>query len=105
MIRPIAHLLLHFVVPGAVARWAFAEKWKSAWLIMLATMIVDLDHLSANPIYDPNRCGIDFHPLHTYAAMPVYAVLGVIPKTRLAGLGLLIHMALDGLDCICIFSL
>ena len=99
MIRSIAHLLLHFVVPGAAARWVFSERWKKAWLIMIATMLVDLDHLLADPIYDPNRCGIGFHPLHTYAAMLVYAALGVIPKTRIVGLGLLIHMALDGLDC------
>lgn len=99
MIRPIAHLLLHFIVPGAAARWAFSERWKKSWLIMIATMLVDLDHLLADPIYDPNRCGIGFHPLHAYAALPVYAVLGVIPQTRLIGLGLLIHMALDGLDC------
>jgi len=100
MIRPIAHLLLHFVVPGAAARWAYSERWKTAWLIMIATMLVDLDHLLAVPIYDPNRCGIGFHPLHTYAVMPFYAVLCVIPRTRLVGLGLIIHMALDGLDCV-----
>ena len=100
MIRPIAHLLFHFIVPGAAARWFFSERWKKAWLIMMVTMLVDLDHLLADPIYDPNRCGIGFHPLHTYAAMLVYTVLGLIPRTRLVGLGLLIHMALDGLDCV-----
>lgn len=100
MIRPIAHLLLHFIVPGAAARWAYPEKWKKAWLIMMATMLIDLDHLLADPIYDPNRCGIGFHPLHTYAAVLVYMLLAVLPKTRLVGLGLLIHMALDGLDCV-----
>jgi hypothetical protein len=100
MIRPIVHLLLHFIVPGAAARWFFSERWKKAWLIMMVTMLVDLDHLLANPIYDPNRCGIGFHPLHAYAAVLVYTVLAVIPRTRLVGLGLLIHMVLDGLDCI-----
>ena len=100
MIRPIAHLLLHFIVPGAAARWSFSERWKKVWLIMMVTLLVDLDHLLADPIYDPNRCGIGFHPLHTYAAMLVYTVLGLIPRTRLVGLGLLIHMALDGLDCV-----
>ncbi|MEW6674340.1 MAG: DUF6122 family protein [Thermodesulfobacteriota bacterium] len=100
MIRPIVHLLLHLIVPAAAARWVYSEKWKTAWLLMVATMLVDLDHLLADPIYDPDRCGIGFHPLHAYAAMPVYAVLAVIPGTRLVGLGLLIHMALDELDCI-----
>ena len=100
MFRPAVHLLSHVITPGAAAKWTFADRWKSAWLIMVATMIVDLDHLMADPVYDPNRCGIGFHPLHTYAAMLVYTVLGVIPRTRLVGVGLLIHMALDGLDCV-----
>ncbi len=100
MIRPITHILLHFLAPGIVAGIAFRDRWKSAWLIMALTIIVDLDHLLANPIYDPNRCGIGFHPLHSYPAIVIYLVLTTITKTRLIGLGLLIHMALDGLDCI-----
>ena len=100
MIRPITHILLHFLAPGIVAGIAFRDRWKSAWLIMALTIIVDLDHLLANPIYDPNRCSIGFHPLHSYPAIVIYLVLTSITKTRLIGLGLLIHMALDGLDCI-----
>ena len=100
MIRPSVHLLLHFIVPGIAAGLSFRERWKSAWIIMALTIGVDLDHLIANPIYDPNRCSIGFHPLHTYPAVAVYLVLTAITKTRLIGLGLLIHMALDGIDCI-----
>ena len=100
MIRPSVHLLLHFIVPGIAAGLSFRERWKSAWIIMALTIGVDLDHLIANPIYDPNRCSIGFHPLHTYPAVAVYLVLTAINKTRLIGLGLLIHMALDGIDCI-----
>ncbi len=100
MIRPIDHLLLHFIVPGIVAGIAFRDRWKSAWLIMALTIIVDLDHLLASPIYDPNRCSIGFHPLHSYPAIVIYLVLTTITKTRLIGLGLMIHMALDELDCI-----
>ena len=100
MIRPIAHLMLHFIVPGIVAKFAFGGRWKSAWVIMASTIIVDLDHLLADPIYDSNRCSIGFHPLHSYPAILIYLVLTIITKTRLIGLGLLIHMALDGIDCI-----
>ena len=67
---------------------------------MLATMVIDLDHLLADPLYDPNRCSIGFHPLHTQWAVLVYIVLAVIPSTRIAGFGLLIHIVLDSLDCI-----
>jgi len=93
------HLASHFVVPALIAWLFFREQWLRAWLIMIATMLVDLDHLLANPIYDPNRCSVGFHPLHTPPAIIVYVML-VLPKpTRLVGLGLLIHMMLDGIDC------
>lgn len=67
---------------------------------MLSAMLVDLDHLLADPIYDPQRCGIGFHPLHTYPAIGAYALLLVPKTTRLVALGLVIHMALDALDCV-----
>lgn len=93
------HILLHFAVPAIVARVFFKDKWLKAWLIMVATMVVDLDHLLADPIYDPDRCSIGYHPLHSWPAIVAYTGLAVWPKTRLIGLGLLIHMALDGIDC------
>ena len=100
MSRPILHLILHVLVPGAVARLAFADRWRRAWLIMLLTMVVDLDHLLAMPIYDPDRCGIGFHPLHSEVAIGVYCILALIPASRVVGVGLLIHMLLDGIDCV-----
>ena len=95
----VIHLLLHLLVPGAVAALAFRTQWRRAWLIMLATMAVDLDHLLADPVYDPNRCSIGFHPLHRGWAVGVYALMAAWPRTRLVGIGLLIHMALDLSDC------
>lgn len=95
----LLHLVLHAAVPGGVALLFYRPRWKKAWLIMLATMLVDLDHLLADPIYDPQRCGIGFHPLHSYPAMAVYALLLVPKTTRLVAVGLVIHMALDALDC------
>lgn len=99
-VSAVIHLVLHLVVPGAVALVFFRENWKKAWLIMVATMLVDLDHLLADPIYDPGRCSIGYHPLHTWPAIGVYALLTIPAKTRLVGLGLVIHMALDGIDCL-----
>ncbi|NNF58974.1 MAG: hypothetical protein HKN04_12135 [Rhodothermaceae bacterium] len=94
------HLVLHAVVPGLVAVLFFRDRWKAAWGVMLATMLVDLDHLLADPIYDPARCSLGFHPLHTAPAIALWAALALSEKTRLVGLGLLIHMGLDGLDCL-----
>lgn len=93
------HLLLHGLVPGVVAWLFFRKRWRRAWIIMLVTMLVDLDHLVAKPIYDPQRCSIGFHPLHRAPAIAVYAGMTLIPATRLVGLGLVIHMALDATDC------
>jgi hypothetical protein len=93
------HILLHVAVPLAVAWIVFRAHWQRAFIIMLATMLVDLDHLLATPLYDPNRCSIGFHPLHTWPAIAVYFALLLPKSTRLIGLGLVIHMALDAVDC------
>ena len=100
MFRPVIHLALHFLAPALVARVAYAPQWRHAWLVMMATMLVDLDHLLAVPLYDPNRCSMGFHPLHTWPAVAVYVLLLAVPKWRLVAIGLLIHMLLDSLDCV-----
>ena len=64
-------------------------------------MLVDLDHLLATPIYDPMRCSINFHPLHRFLPIVLYVLISFSkqPILRYSGLGLIIHMALDSLDC------
>jgi len=62
-------------------------------------MLVDLDHLLATPIFDPSRCSIGFHPLHSYPAILIYAILIFYPNARVIALGLLMHMFTDGIDC------
>lgn len=93
------HYSLHLLAPGLIAWVFFRDHWKSAWLIMLATMIIDLDHLLANPIFDPNRCSIGFHPLHSYIAIGLYPILLFFRKTRIIGVGILFHILTDLLDC------
>lgn len=66
---------------------------------MLLTMLVDLDHLLATPIYDPQRCSIGFHPLHQPAVIALYALGCTFRQTRIPAVGLIIHMALDAIDC------
>ena len=94
------HLLLHLAVPALVAKIAYGKKWIFALTIMMLTILVDLDHLLATPIYDPMRCSIGFHPLHTWPAHLFYLCLLAHPRSRLVGLGLVIHMLLDGSDCL-----
>ncbi|MGB0899726.1 MAG: DUF6122 family protein [Psychrobium sp.] len=98
MIR-IFHIFLHFLIPLIVAVTLFRREWKKALLIMVATMLVDIDHLLATPIYDPLRCSIGFHPLHQLPITAVYLLMLIPKKLRLVGLGLVIHMILDSIDC------
>ena len=93
------HLALHFIVPLLIAFLFFKENWKLSYLIMIATMLVDLDHLLAGPIYDANRCSIGFHPLHQHWFIGIYLLMSFFSKTRIIAVGLIIHMALDALDC------
>jgi hypothetical protein len=93
------HLVLHFLVPAFLSFLLFRKNWMGAFLIMIATMFVDVDHLLANPMYDPGRCSIGFHPLHKLWFIIIYVVLCFVPKARLVGLGLTVHMVLDAIDC------
>ena len=99
-LRPILHLVLHAAVPAAVALIWYRDRWLQAWLWMMAGWLIDLDHLLADPIYSPGRCSIGFHPLHTAPAIMAYALLTVPRRTRPLGVGLLIHIGLDALDCL-----
>ena len=100
----ILHIALHFFIPALLAAAVFlvhkdVPRVGLIYLLMVATMLVDLDHLVAVPIYDPERCSIGFHPLHQEFMIGVYACLCLFPKTRWIGIGLLIHMGLDAQDC------
>ena len=93
------HLSLHFLVPLAIVGILHIKNWRTAYLIMISTMLVDLDHLLASPIYEASRCSIGFHPLHQPPLMVGYLALCFFTKTRFIGFGLIIHMILDSIDC------
>jgi len=99
MLQFVIHYSLHLLFPGLLAYLLFRDNWKRAWLVMIATMIVDLDHLLAEPIFDPGRCSIEYHVLHSYWAIACYFVLLIFPKMRIVALGLLFHMLTDTIDC------
>ncbi|MEM5539583.1 DUF6122 family protein [Olleya sp. AS48] len=99
MYKDIIHYGIHFIVPVIVALLFFKKQWKYTLGIMLLGMLIDLDHLLATPIFAPNRCSINFHPLHSYYAIIVYIALLIPKKTRIIGLGLVIHIIADFTDC------
>lgn len=100
IVRNVIHYSLHFLFPGVLAYIFFPVIWKKAWLIMILTMLIDLDHLLATPIFAPDRCSINFHPLHTYYAAAIYFLMLFFKKTRILAVGLLFHLITDGLDCL-----
>ncbi|MDT0607002.1 DUF6122 family protein [Croceitalea rosinachiae] len=99
MLRHILHYGIHFIVPIAIGLFFFKKDQLKIILILLASMLIDLDHLLANPIFDSNRCSVNFHPLHSYWAIAIYLILTYLKKTRILGLGLLIHILADLVDC------
>lgn len=100
IVQPIIHYGLHFLLPLAVARIFYKDRWGRVYVIFILTMLVDLDHLLADPVFQANRCSIGFHPLHSYIAIGIYVLMLLHPKLRVVALGLLMHMAADGIDCI-----
>ena len=96
----ILHYSLHFFLPLIIAILFFKKEWKKVYVIMLLTMIVDLDHLLANPIYQADRCSINFHPLHSYYAIGLYFIMSFFRKPyNVIGIGLVLHMIADYTDC------
>lgn len=107
MLQTFVHYFLHFIAVGAIAYWYDKEHWKRNWLILIGTLMIDLDHLLAAPIFDPNRCGIGFHPLHSEIAIGIYILGAIFVKHRIIKLifiGLLFHILTDSIDCFWLFS-
>ena len=100
ILRPGIHYGLHLIFPGLIAYLFFKRHWKKAWLLMALTMLIDLDHLWADPIFDAGRCSINFHPLHTYIAGIGYVLLLFFNKTRVIAIGLVLHLLTDAIDCL-----
>jgi hypothetical protein len=101
----LVHYFLHLGFPFLIAYGFFRKDWKKVYFILLATMLVDLDHLFATPIFDTQRCSINFHPLHTYYAMGIYFLMLFLKRPfNIIGLGLIFHMFTDLIDCLFMYS-
>ena len=101
-VKVLIHYSCHFVIPLFFAKIFFKDNWKEAFVIMLLTMLIDLDHLVASPIFDANRCSIGYHPLHTVYASIFYLALLFDPswKIKAVSIGCLWHLSTDYIDCL-----
>lgn len=104
--QTLVHDSLHLLVPGLIAWLFFRRNWRRVYVIFLLTMLIDLDHLLATPIFDPHRCSIGFHPLHSFYAIPVYVAMLFVRKYyfRVIAIGILFHLFTDTIDCFWTFS-
>ena len=100
--RHVIHYSFHLFVPFLFTKLFWKKNWRKAALIMVSTLLIDLDHLLADPIFDPNRCSIGFHPLHTFWAGVFYCALLAIPlwEWRAVSVGCLWHLVVDYIDCL-----
>ncbi|CAM4223964.1 DUF6122 domain-containing protein [Zobellia roscoffensis] len=104
MFRFLVHYGIHFIVPIVVGWYFYKEYRAKAIVILLAGILIDVDHLLATPIFAPDRCSVGFHPLHSYWAIAIYVGLLFFKKTRIYGLALMIHIVADITDCWLMFQ-
>lgn len=99
MLQQIVHYSCHFIVPLFIACLVNRKRWLKAYVVLLLTMLVDIDHLLAEPVFEICRCSIGFHILHSYPAIAVYIILLFFKPLRLVAIGLVWHMVTDYIDC------
>ncbi|MDN6280341.1 MAG: DUF6122 family protein [Psychroflexus sp.] len=104
-LQALIHYAMHF---GVI--YYFAVKYKhigfsasKIYLILLATLVIDIDHLWASPIFQADRCSVGFHTFHSVYALIFYLALYFLSRSRwlkLFSFGLLFHLITDEFDCV-----
>lgn len=94
-------------MPFALGWLIWRERAWRAGAVIAGANIIDIDHLLAVPIFDPERCSIGFHLLHGWEAALAYIVLLAVPRwwVRAFGLGALWHLVVDAGDCMAMNTL
>ncbi|MGO2294411.1 DUF6122 family protein [Psychroflexus halocasei] len=104
-LQALIHYGMHF---GVI--YFFALKFKHAdfsvfkiYLIFLSTMLIDIDHLWATPIFQANRCSFGYHTFHSLYAFLIYILIYFLTKSswlKLISFGLIFHLITDEVDCL-----
>ena len=106
LVRTLVHYGLHFIFPLVIALLWPRRRWTVVYLLLLSTMLIDVDHLLAHPIFDPNRCSVGTHLLHSYPMVGFYVVMLFLPYERwgwpwwlrVLAVGLTLHILTDWQD-------
>jgi hypothetical protein len=96
----IIHIILHVLIPGIIAFNYYRNNFWKIWSLLMLSMLIDLDHLFTLPVFKLGRCSLGNFFLHSYIAIIIYFIFLFIPKLRIIGIGLLIHILIDLIDCI-----
>lgn len=100
ILRPVIHYGIHFAVPLIIAGTIYRKRFLYVAIVLTGGILIDIDHLWATPLFDPNRCSVGYHTFHQWPFIALYLLLAVWPKTRIFGFALLIHIAADATDCL-----
>ncbi|TRD09946.1 hypothetical protein FGU71_13150 [Erythrobacter insulae] len=101
LVQTFLHYGGHWIAPFAFGWIVWRGDWLRSGAVIASANLIDLDHLLADPIFDPSRCSIGFHLLHGWEAALVYGLMLFIPRwwARAFALGALWHLAVDFGDC------
>jgi len=101
ILHGISNLALLGAIWYANRKTTTKEEMGKYALAAFGANLIDIDHLLATPIYDPDRCGINYHPLHSWYMIPIYFG-GLFFKNKYVRVffaSVLIHLTLDAIDC------
>lgn len=102
----IVHGVLGVALTAGILLFDRQARSKKGFLqifgIIFSANLIDIDHLLADPIYDPARCSIGFHPLHSWYMYPVYGLLLLFRNKWVTYwvVGVFVHLVADGIDCV-----
>ncbi|MFL1896873.1 DUF6122 family protein [Aquimarina sp. 2-A2] len=99
MTRTLIHYGFHFILPLMVSLYWYRKEWKQVYIFFLLAMLIDIDHLWAQPIFDPDRCSVGYHTFHSTIAIAIYFLLLLPKKSRILAIALLWHITTDTIDC------
>jgi hypothetical protein len=92
LIHAISDVILYAIL-------AFFGVESTALLFLLASNLIDIDHLLVRPIYDPRRKSVGFHMLHKKRLLPFFILGCFIPTTaKFFFIGILLHLLLDTIE-------
>ncbi len=90
------HVPVHFILPLVIF---YYRRDRVELLLLEVANAIDLDHLLAATVFDPMRCSLTTHFLHSWQAALVYLVMCGIRPVRFFGIGALLHLAIDAPNC------